>query len=68
MHFFTQRVKVGPAFGMQKAHLVFRARHHNAVAVHQAGQRLHIKVGACISARYYFYSNLGSIGEHYRPI
>ena len=61
MHFLAQGVKVGPALGVQKAHLVLRAGHLNAVAVHQAGQALHVKVGAGIAPGHQFNGDLAPI-------
>jgi hypothetical protein len=52
MQFFPQGVKVRPAFGMQKPHMVHRTFNFDAVTMHQRCQGLLVKAGACIPSCY----------------
>ena len=68
MHFLAQGVEVVPALRMQKAHFVRRLLYGNLIANHEAGQRLHVKVGAGIAARHNFNADFAGVWQHNGPI
>src|SRR3990167_206916 len=51
VQFFAQGVEIAPADRVQQTQGVLGAPHHNPVAVQQAGEGLHVEVGAGVAAR-----------------